>query len=854
MTDHPSQGAAPSDGAVTTRTRPSREDGIALVSALLILLLMSSLMVGFMAMATTDIRVREMSGARTQAFYAAHAGIEQLTADIGDLFTSNFAPTGAQINALTAVTPDLPGVTWLEPDGDSGYRIDFPADADGNPEAESRTILSGPFQGFIGLVTPYSMEVTARLNGGAEASLTRTMQTVAIPVFQFGMFSETDLSFFAGPAFNFGGRVHTNGNLFLAADPGPLTLSDRVTVVGEIVRAELSNELPTTASHNGTVRVLTAPNAFRNLARDEGSVTGGLGTSNNEPTWTNLSTGAYNYNIRNGRTGATRLDLPLTSFGAEPIDLIRRAVVNEDVLAPEVLSQRFYSMASLRILLSDTPAEITNLPTVTGAAPVDLTDTLTAIARGYNWALNSARPGFAISSGDVNQGARTPAGTPLLDGFLKIDMQRQDGTWQDVTMEILNLGIAGRQLLAPAWGCAEVSPDAIIRIQRLRDNGPACLNPVMTADAFWPMALYDPREGLMRDGQANTSPPRFGGVMHYVELDVRNLTRWFQGVLGTSGPNAMNTTGYVVYFSDRRGNKNAGAETGEYGMEDFVNRASGGGAAAGLPDGVLEPGTAARPSAEDVNANGVLDTYGAAPRLPALGFGLLDPATPGDVRPWIAVDENGDGVSNQQDSEIARANPAVFFRRALKLTNGGLGNIVAPGLTVASENPVYVQGNWNADAAGFADPHVATAVIADAVTLLSNNWNDRVSFLEPHDVAGRDATTTWYRLAIIGGKGLSFTRIGGANADFGTDGGAHNFLRLIEDWGGSTLNYRGAIASMFTSRQAVGTYKCCVDVYTPPTRAFVFDTDFLVPALLPPRTPMFRDVNTTGFAQIVRPR
>lgn len=59
---------------------------------------------------------------------------------------------------------------------------------------------------------------------------------------------------------------------------------------------------------------------------------------------------------------------------------------------------------------------------------------------------------------------------------------------------------------------------------------------------------------------------------------------------------------------------------------------------------------------------------------------------------------------------------------------------------------------------------------------------------------------------------------------------------------------------MFTSRQAVGTYKCCADVYTPPTRAFVFDTDFLIPALLPPRTPMFRDVNTTGFAQIVRPR
>ena len=38
----------------------------------------------------------------------------------------------------------------------------------------------------------------------------RTLQTVAVPVFQFGMFSENDLSFFAGANFDFGGRVHTN--------------------------------------------------------------------------------------------------------------------------------------------------------------------------------------------------------------------------------------------------------------------------------------------------------------------------------------------------------------------------------------------------------------------------------------------------------------------------------------------------------------------------------------------------------------------------------------------------------------------------------------------------------------------
>ena len=46
-----------------------------------------------------------------------------------------------------------------------------------------------------------------------------------------------------------------------------------------------------------------------------------------------------------------------------------------------------------------------------------------------------------------------------------------------------------------------------------------------------------------------------------------------------------------------------------------------------------------------------------------------------------------------------------------------------PGLTVASENMVYVQGDFNA-AGGFGEPNAATAVISDGVTLLSNNWND----------------------------------------------------------------------------------------------------------------------------------
>jgi hypothetical protein len=316
--------------------------------------------------------------------------------------------------------------------------------------------------------------------------------------------------------------------------------------------------------------------------------------------------------------------------------------------------------------------------------------------------------------------------------------------------------------------------------------------------------------------------------MHYIELDVSNLSRWFQGAIGASGAAARNLNGFTVYVSDRRANRDGGnQETGAYGFEDFVNPDSAG----GIPNGILDVG-------EDVNSNNVLDTYGQSSIVPAGATAPLNNA----AGPLTAV-----------AADVAKVNRAVLFRRALKLTNGSLGNIVMPGLTIASENPIYVEGNYNADAAGFG-AGAAAAVIGDAVTLLSNAWNDNSSFTAPNDPEGRPATTTWYRMAVLSGKGQSFARpeVGGVPQDFGTDGGVHNFLRYLESWSGQTVNYLGAIATFYFNRQAVGTYKCCNTVYEPPTRAYTFDFNFLDPALLPPMTPMFRDVNTTGFAQVVR--
>ena len=177
-----------------------------LISALLVLVLLGGLLVGFIVMVNSDQSLIAVDRGQNRAYYAAQSGLEQLTASLGTLFDTNYKPTAAQINALMTTPPVLSGISFVSPGGGSGYQI-----TPGPPPPPAGTpIPSGPYAGLVGLIPSYTMTVTAHTASGGEVRMQRTLQTVAVPVFQFGIFSDTDLSFFAGPTFNFGGRVNTN--------------------------------------------------------------------------------------------------------------------------------------------------------------------------------------------------------------------------------------------------------------------------------------------------------------------------------------------------------------------------------------------------------------------------------------------------------------------------------------------------------------------------------------------------------------------------------------------------------------------------------------------------------------------
>src|SRR4029077_10769308 len=240
--------------------------------------------------------------------------------------------------------------------------------------------------------------VAARTVTGGEAKLQRTAQTVGNPLLQFGIFSETALNFFSRPTLNFRGRWHSNGNLFLASggpanasptDTGKnqLWLANPVTVAKDVLRDCLSNTNPesTSGRHPGSVEITKGGGTFQALGFGQGSLSGCLGAPKN-PSWPSISA-SFNGNLR---SGVKPLNLAITLLGngaSQPIDLIRRPVQAEDATNPGVLGERYFAEASLKILLSDNPTDITSLPCVSGGAPFNLADLALPIG---SWATPAA--------------------------------------------------------------------------------------------------------------------------------------------------------------------------------------------------------------------------------------------------------------------------------------------------------------------------------------------------------------------------------------------------------------------------------------------------------------------------------
>ncbi|HWP55890.1 MAG TPA: hypothetical protein VN476_17300, partial [Pyrinomonadaceae bacterium] len=393
-----------------------------------------------------------------------------------------------------------------------------------------------------------------------------------------------------------------------------------------------------------------------------------------------------------------------------------------------------------------------------------------------------------------------------------------------------------------------------------------------------PINVYNIREGRINTSLTGDAVYE-RGITNVIEINMRNLARWVDGVFDNNllmGTGALSTNiaspdGYTIYVSDRRGDDvksmtvagmTFNATNGMVDNEDVYG-----------PNGTLDAG-------EDVQQTGVLvkDTN----ELP-------DPAVLTAVSPGYSTDRYKRAItvndwinlaSNNIDHKMFRSSVRLFNGENLQIS-GATGKLSqTKGITVSSENMVYIWGNYNTTGIDVAPPdgvsclndtsgvcrylgnQVPTSIVCDAFFPLSKTFFDSETSMYPDDFSKRRADSsptvaqeTTVRTAVIAGNNLS--ALTGApdagNSSAGEsrlNGGMHNFPRFLEDWN-MRWNFVGSLIPLYRSTQAVGQFNANSSIYQPPIRNWAFDITFTTPTRLPPATPLFQHIEPTGFKQIL---
>jgi hypothetical protein len=179
---------------------------------------------------------------------------------------------------------------------------------------------------------------------------------------------------------------------------------------------------------------------------------------------------------------------------------------------------------------------------------------------------------------------------------------------------------------------------------------------------------------------------------------------------------------------------------------------------------------------------------------------------------------NSDGTRNVLSSPQAllAGSPVSTEERAIRLINGS--NLPTTGLTIVTPNPIYIKGNYNtggsppSNTTATSSPVVsgytrkASAVVADAINVLSGNWTDANSTQSItsggySSANPRAAISTTINTALVTGN------VPSGNTSFGATGnvyggGAEALIRLQEDWRTQNFVYYGSMVQLYRSVQA----------------------------------------------------
>jgi len=262
----------------------------------------------------------------------------------------------------------------------------------------------------------------------------------------------------------------------------------------------------------------------------------------------------------------------------------------------------------------------------------------------------------------------------------------------------------------------------------------------------------------------------------------------------------------------------------------------------------------------------------------------------------LAATANRDSIFYLDDitrsiAHVPSATASDSVINAFRIKNA---DVLPRNMTISSGKPIYIMGDFNKwDGTGNVNNYKNAQIASDAVTVLSANWQDwdtahlsgSLSYTAS-SLEQKFSNPNWRSCALCGGtSSLTTGNTGGTianstlqinaamitgnkpssaacrqkrtEAEFEAcyEGGWHNTLRFLENWGGArTVNFKGSFVCMWAA-QAPGlitnpaTRVIGGGHYTPPTRVWGYDTRFDDLNNMPPGSPFLATAILTNWLE-----
>jgi hypothetical protein len=228
----------------------------------------------------------------------------------------------------------------------------------------------------------------------------------------------------------------------------------------------------------------------------------------------------------------------------------------------------------------------------------------------------------------------------------------------------------------------------------------------------------------------------------------------------------------------------------------------------------------------------------------------LDPGNPAHFRFNGLLYVNLKSSSSSSPAAVRLVNAATIPRNPalspLDEPDETIRDRTALGFSIATNGGIYVKGNYNTTPIFNADATtrpVPAMLIGDAITVLSDAWNDADAAADfSPNIAGSTTIRRAADVPLTINAGLLTGNIASDNA--GSSGGAQNLVRYLEDWTGRTVTFNGSLGRLFQSAHFVAPYagSIAVSYYQPSNRNFEYDLNMR--SFRPPGSP-----ETTAFSR-----